>query len=76
MIKINNNLERIGDFAEGLAKFCLNRQTQALSQELKESLRWHELTDTTLKMMQNLYYWIFLQNKYKIKKEKNADSKN
>ena len=35
MIKINNNLERIGDFAEGLAKFCLNRQTQALSQELK-----------------------------------------
>lgn len=52
MIKINNNLERIGDFAEGLAKFCLNRQTQALSQELKESLRWRELTDTTLKTMQ------------------------
>ncbi|NCC98496.1 MAG: phosphate signaling complex protein PhoU [Bacteroidia bacterium] len=52
MIKINNNLERIGDFAEGLAKFCLNRQTKALSQELKESLRWRELTDTTIKMMQ------------------------
>lgn len=38
LMKINNNLERIGDFAEGIARFVVLRQTQPIDEDLRNSL--------------------------------------
>ncbi|HEX7358169.1 MAG TPA: phosphate signaling complex protein PhoU [Ignavibacteriaceae bacterium] len=37
ILKINNNLERIGDIAEGIAKYIINTETQFSSELLKSS---------------------------------------
>lgn len=42
-IKINNNLERIGDFAEGIAEFVLRNMSEKLPQEFAEKLRIEEM---------------------------------
>lgn len=42
-IKINNNLERIGDFAEGIAEFVLRNMSEKLPQEFAEKLRIAEM---------------------------------
>ena len=39
MLKINTNLERLGDFAEGIARFALNCHEPALDTELVKQLR-------------------------------------
>lgn len=51
MIKINNNLERIGDFAESLAIFTYNTQTGIIDPELMEQLQWKKMTGIVLDMM-------------------------
>lgn len=52
MLKINNNLERLGDFAEGVARFVINHKEPALDSELIKSLRLGEMVKETLAMMQ------------------------
>lgn len=42
-IKINNNLERIGDFAEGIAEFVLRNMSEKLPIEFAEKLRIEEM---------------------------------
>ena len=42
-IKINNNLERIGDFAEGIAEFVLRNMSAKLPIEFAEKLRIEEM---------------------------------
>lgn len=39
LMKINNNLERIGDFAEGISRFVIYNQTERIPKELSDSLQ-------------------------------------
>lgn len=51
LLKINNNLERIGDFAESIALFVLYQQRNLLSEEFVGKLRLKEMMDTATNMM-------------------------
>jgi phosphate transport system protein len=50
VLKINNNLERIGDFAEGIAIFVLKNQSAELQQPFKTNLRIEEMFEEVLTM--------------------------
>lgn len=54
-LKINTNLERIGDFAEGLARFVLDFSGPALDPELVRKLRLAEMIDQVKGMLQTLF---------------------
>ena len=43
MLKINNDLERLGDFAEGISRFALNAIEPVMDAELMEKLRLKEM---------------------------------
>ncbi len=51
LLKINNNLERIGDFAESIALFVLYKQNAPIDHKLYEKLRLDEMMDTAKKML-------------------------
>jgi phosphate transport system protein len=55
VLKINTNLERIGDFAEGLARFVLDFKGPALDPELVRKLRLAEMIDQVKEMLQTLF---------------------
>ena len=50
VIKINNNLERIGDFAEGIATFVLKNMSEDLPQPFKSNLRIQEMFQEVMTM--------------------------
>ncbi|MBO4985539.1 MAG: phosphate signaling complex protein PhoU [Bacteroides sp.] len=52
MLKINSNLERLGDFAEGIARFVLNCKEPALDANLVKDLRLGEMIQQVLDMLQ------------------------
>ena len=54
-LKINSSLERIGDFAEGIARFVLEFNGPALDPELVKSLRLASMIDQVKEMMQTLF---------------------
>ncbi len=54
-LKINTNLERIGDFAEGLARFVLDFTGPALDPELVRKLRLAEMIEQVKGMLQKLF---------------------
>ena len=49
-IKINNNLERIGDFAEGIAEFILYNMTEKLPDDFAKRLRIEEMFNGVAEM--------------------------
>ncbi len=51
ILKINNNLERIGDFAESIARFVIKHQTQPVAQELASALQLEVMKNTISEMM-------------------------
>lgn len=51
MLKINTNLERLGDFAEGIANFVLRCEEPILDAELLKQLRLQEMTTEVLSML-------------------------
>lgn len=51
MLKINTNLERLGDFAEGIARFVINCKEPAFDPELLQALRLEEMHTEVLSMM-------------------------
>jgi len=51
VLKINNNLERIGDFAEGIAFFVLKTMSSELQQPFKSNLHIEEMFNE----VQNMY---------------------
>ncbi len=51
MLKINSNLERLGDFAEGIARFVLRNEKQSLDIELLKKLRLPEMLEGVLAML-------------------------
>ncbi len=52
MLKINTNLERLGDFAEGIAQFVLKCEEPALDPELLKDLRLAEMLREVLVMLE------------------------
>lgn len=52
MLKINTNLERLGDFAEGIARFALKCDEPVLDVELLRRLRIEEMQDEVLSMLE------------------------
>ena len=54
MFKINNDLERIGDYADGMARFVKDAAGTALDAELVGRLRLEEMFSTVLVMMDSL----------------------
>jgi phosphate transport system protein len=50
VIKVNNNLERIGDFAEGIALFVLKNMSAELQQPFKANLRIEEMFSEVIQM--------------------------
>ncbi|HXK75889.1 MAG TPA: phosphate signaling complex protein PhoU [Bacteroidaceae bacterium] len=52
VLRINNNLERLGDFAENLAKFVSKCKIPAVPADLVESLRIGEMARTVLQMLE------------------------
>lgn len=55
ILKINSNLERIGDFAEGIARFVLDFKGPALDPELVKELRLSTMIDQVKGMLQTLF---------------------
>ncbi len=54
MLKINNDLERIGDYAYSIARFVNESDAAGLDKELTERLRMEEMFSTVLEMMTSL----------------------
>ena len=52
MLKINNDLERLGDFAEGIARFTLHADEPVMDVELMERLRLKEMIAQVLSMLE------------------------
>ena len=52
MLKINTNLERLGDFAEGIARFALNCKEQILASGLVKELRLEEMINQVSAMLE------------------------
>lgn len=52
MLKINANLERLGDFAEGIARFAINCTEPALDAELVKKLRLEAMIAQVLSMLE------------------------
>lgn len=52
MLKINTNLERLGDFAEGIARFVIKCDEPALDDELLRKLRLQEMFAQVLSMLE------------------------
>jgi len=50
VLKINNNLERIGDFAEGIAIFVLKNMSTEMPQPFRSNLRIEEMFNEVLAM--------------------------
>jgi len=52
MLKINSNLERLGDFAEGIVRFVLDSEEPVLDSELLKRLRLEEMVSEVLSMLE------------------------
>ena len=52
MLKINTNLERLGDFAEGIARFVIRCKEPVLDAELMTRLRLGEMHAEVLSMLE------------------------
>jgi len=52
MLKINSNLERLGDFAEGIVRFVLDSEEPVLDSELLKRLRLGEMVTEVLSMLE------------------------
>ena len=50
MLNINNNLERIGDYAESIARFVIRRNRETIERPLLEALRLDEMFEHVLFM--------------------------
>lgn len=52
LMKINNNLERMGDFAEGIARFVILNQTDKISDDLRNDLKLERMFEEVSSMFE------------------------
>lgn len=52
LMKINNNLERMGDFAEGIARFVILNQTDRISDDLRNDLQLERMFEEVSSMFE------------------------
>lgn len=52
MLKVNSNLERLGDFSEGIARFVIHSQEPILDVDLLKALRLEEMVSGVLSMLE------------------------
>jgi phosphate transport system protein len=62
LIKISGTLERIGDFAEGIARHVISNGCGRLSEELKDELRIEAMFDTVISMISDSYVALESEN--------------
>jgi phosphate transport system protein len=62
LIKICGALERIGDFAEGLARHVIEDDCHFLAKELTDELRFEQLFDTVISMLSDSFVALDSEN--------------
>ncbi len=62
MLKINTNLERMGDFAEGIARFVIRCEEPAWDVELLKQLRLQEMHAEALSMLETAKRALYEEN--------------
>jgi phosphate transport system protein len=62
LIKISGTLERIGDFAEGIARHVIADRCVPLSEELKGALKMEEMFDTVISMLSDSFVALESEN--------------
>lgn len=62
LIKISGTLERIGDFAEGIARHVIVDGCDAVAAELKEELKLEEMFDTVISMLSDSFVALESEN--------------
>ena len=67
MLKINNNLERIGDYADSIARFVIRTEPQPADRELFERLKLREMYETALNMLKTTMESLEMQDIVKAK---------
>lgn len=55
LIKISNTLERIGDFAEGIARYTISQECNAIDTKILEDLGVEKMMDIVLEMLLDGY---------------------
>jgi phosphate transport system protein len=68
ILKINNNLERIGDFAEGIAIFVVKNMSETLPQPFKVNLHIEEMFSEVITMFTLAKESLFEENTEKAEK--------
>ena len=62
LIKISSTLERIGDFAEGVARYVVDESSSPFSDSLKEELRIEAMFDIVTEMLSDSYVALDSEN--------------
>jgi phosphate transport system protein len=62
LIKICYTLERIGDFADGIARLVIDNSCDSLSENLKEELRIETMFDTVIEMLSDSFVALDSEN--------------
>lgn len=62
LIKISITLERIADFADGIAKYIIDKAGDPEGDELKEELQTETMFDTVIEMLSDSYAALDLEN--------------
>lgn len=62
MIKISNTLERIGDFAEGIARHVVEEECNKVDPALLEELQMEKIFDTLITMLSDSYVALESEN--------------
>ncbi|GHT74568.1 phosphate transport system regulatory protein PhoU [Bacteroidia bacterium] len=62
LIKISSTLERIADFAEGIARYVIENSCELITQELKDELRLETMFDTVIEMLSDSYVALDSEN--------------
>ena len=62
LIKISGTLERIGDFAEGIARHVISDGCGALAKALKDDLKMEEMFDTVIAMLSDSFVALESEN--------------
>ncbi len=62
LIKISGTLERIGDFAEGIARHVIEDECGSATAELKEELRIEAMFDAVISMLSDCYVALDTEN--------------